>query len=138
MAEKGIDLLKATTEKMRWHEARQKVLAKNIANADTPNYTPQDIKELDFKEMVSDTSSTTLVTPTITDAKHISSPTASGSSGNFKISEQRDTYETSPTGNSVDLEEQLMKMSENQLDHKLTTTIYKKTMDALKKSVQSK
>jgi flagellar basal-body rod protein FlgB len=31
-------------QRMRWTEARQRVLAQNIANADTPNYRPSDMQ----------------------------------------------------------------------------------------------
>ena len=31
-------------QRLRWTEARQRVLAQNIANADTPNYRPSDMQ----------------------------------------------------------------------------------------------
>ena len=34
----NISLFQALADKMRWHQARQGVLAENIANADTPGY----------------------------------------------------------------------------------------------------
>ncbi len=39
----SISLFQALADKMRWHQARQGVLAENIANADTPGYHTQDI-----------------------------------------------------------------------------------------------
>ena len=38
--------------KMRWLSSRQSVLSQNIANADTPNYVPRDIKAPNFKEIL--------------------------------------------------------------------------------------
>ena len=29
--------------RMQWHQERQRVLAENVANADTPNYRPRDL-----------------------------------------------------------------------------------------------
>lgn len=133
-----IGLLKAATRKMHWHETRQKVIAENVANADTPNYQPKDLKPLKFKEMLQKTSSSLLKPPAITNSKHLTSTITSRSDSKFNAPKTESSYDTSPTGNSVNLEEQLMKMSNNQLDHRLTTTIYKKTVDALKKSTQSR
>ena len=33
---------------MQWHQARQQVLAENVANADTPNYQARDSSQPDF------------------------------------------------------------------------------------------
>ena len=40
----------------------------------------------------------------------------------------RDVYEVNPDGNSVVMEEQLMKVSETQVDYQLATNIYHKHM----------
>jgi len=138
MTGSNIGILKAATQKMHWHEARQKYIADAVSNANTPRYVPKDLEPLKFKEMLAKTSASLSVKPAITSGKHLSSAISSNKDTDFKVLEQKDTYETSPTGNSVVLEEQLMKMNNNQLDHRLTTTIYKKTINALKKSVQSK
>ena len=37
----GIPLLSALTDKLRWTQQRQDLLAQNVANADTPNYRGQ-------------------------------------------------------------------------------------------------
>ena len=57
--------------------------------------------------------------------------------GGMAAKNQRSTYETSPSGNSVVLEEQLLKMNENYTDHRLTTTIYQKNVDMLKAALRS-
>ena len=38
--------------KMAWLVQRQKILAENIANADTPGYVPKDLKQVDFSRQV--------------------------------------------------------------------------------------
>ena len=38
------DLLALTERRMAWLENRQRVLAGNIANADTPGYLPRDVR----------------------------------------------------------------------------------------------
>ena len=47
MALGSIALFQQLAEKMRWHQARQGVLAQNIANADTPGYVAREINFAD-------------------------------------------------------------------------------------------
>lgn len=120
MPTQEINVLQAATAKMRWHEERQKVLAQNIANADTPNYKPQDLTPFDFKAALeSSTSSLSL------------------NAGGADVKKQKKTYEVAPAGNAVILEEQLLKMNENFADHRLTTTIYQKNIDMLRSTIRS-
>jgi flagellar basal-body rod protein FlgB len=37
------------SRRMDWLSQRQTVLSQNVANADTPNYQPRDLKTLDFR-----------------------------------------------------------------------------------------
>ena len=46
-----IPLFSMITRQMDWLTTRQKVLAQNVANADTPNYQAKDIAPLDFGAM---------------------------------------------------------------------------------------
>jgi flagellar basal-body rod protein FlgB len=34
--------------RMHWHQERQRLLAENVANADTPSYRPRDLAPLQF------------------------------------------------------------------------------------------
>ena len=40
--------LAALRTRMQWHQERQRVLAENVANSDTPNYKPRDLVEPAF------------------------------------------------------------------------------------------
>ncbi len=48
-----IALFGLVKKRLAWLAQRQEVLAKNIANADTPGYKPRDLKAFDFKQLVS-------------------------------------------------------------------------------------
>ena len=141
MTTQDLTLIQAAITKMHWNEARQKVLSQNIANADTPGYQPQDIKQLDFKTLLGSSSSSLPMSAGVqlktTDPKHLSLDGGSASSGIPAAKKQKNPYETSPSGNSVVLEEQLLKMNENYTDHHLTTTIYQKNIDMLKDSLKT-
>ena len=48
MAITDLPMLSALRTKMQWHQERQRVLADNISNSDTPNFKPRDLVEPKF------------------------------------------------------------------------------------------
>jgi flagellar basal-body rod protein FlgB len=48
MAINDLPVLSALRTKMQWHQERQRVLAENISNSDTPNFKPRDLVEPKF------------------------------------------------------------------------------------------
>ena len=48
MAINDLPMLAALRTKMQWHQERQRVLAENISNSDTPNFKPRDLIEPKF------------------------------------------------------------------------------------------
>ncbi|MGV3635992.1 MAG: flagellar basal body protein, partial [Pseudorhodoplanes sp.] len=44
----GLPILDMLRTKMQWHQERQRLLAENIANADTPNFRPRDLEPPTF------------------------------------------------------------------------------------------
>ncbi len=54
------------------------------------------------------------------------------SSGPFRVTEQTGTYETAPSGNAVVLEEQLMKVSQTVMDHRITAALYAKHLGMIR------
>ena len=140
-----LTIMSAMLQKMDWLEERQKVIAQNIANADTPGYRPMDVKEPDFKSMLKSTtaaSGPTKPTPTAmmaaTDPKHIQTETASQlqQADVPPPSRQKNPYEVAPAGNAVVLEEQLIKMNANFSEHAFISNLYQKNMDMLKDSLK--
>ena len=119
-------LIGLITKRMEWLTHRQGVIAKNIANADTPNFVPQDLKQSSFTQELHKQAS---AGPARTHMAHLSANTA-GSQAN--ASDRTDIYETSPSGNSVVLEQELMKMTEVQSQHTLMVNLYKKHMQLMK------
>ena len=118
-------------QRMAWLSRRQEVLAKNIANADTPGYRPHDLKPQNFRTLLDTASSG--VTPATTNPKHLQGSGASGAP--LREAEQRRTFETAPAGNAVVIEEQMAKVNESALSHRLTTELYKKHINMLKLAI---
>lgn len=148
MTTENLTVMQGFAQKMGWIEKRQKVLAQNIANADTPGYRPTDVVPLDFKGLMKRTTSplslssagqvTSPKAPSLatTNPAHLNVNGQAGGNAPVKDKKQRVTYETAPAGNAVVLEEQLLKMGENYADHRLMTNLYQKNMDFLKGSLK--
>lgn len=113
-------LLAALKTKMRWHEARQGVLSENVANAATPGFRAHDLRAVE---------DSTLPAPARTDARHMTLASASPSSGRAGAV---DGFERTPDGNTVVLEEQMMKAAQNQMDHQMASMLYQKSLGLLR------
>ena len=122
--DKAFSIFDAVARRMDWLGQRQTVLAQNVANADTPHYKPQDLTERSFLQAVRSSSSGGV--PEKTHALHID--TAMGPQRDPRQREQRERYETAPSGNAVVLEEQLVKVQETQMQYAALTSLYTKQM----------
>ena len=120
-----LSLLSVLKSTMHWHQARQTVLAENVANADSNNYRARDLKPLSFGAALSATPGAGGVTVALTQAGHIS---PDGSDGNGFAAEKSVGFETTPDGNGVSLEDQMMKMTENELNYQAATTLYARAL----------
>lgn len=121
----SLPLFAALTKRMEWLGERQKVLANNVANSDTPNFQAKDLKPLTFRELIRDSENRVSMTAT-----HVAHQ-ASGPGGPAKAAAEvnEDPYEVSPQGNGVVIEEQLMKIGETRMNYELTANLYKKHLD---------
>jgi flagellar basal-body rod protein FlgB len=123
----SIPLLKALSRRMSWLGEREQVLAQNVANVDTPGYTPQDLKKPDFRALVNASSSSALSLAR-TQPMHLAGTTPATT---FKPETQRGG-ERAPSGNSVSLEAEMMKVSETASDFALTSNLYRRQVAMLK------
>jgi len=124
-------------ERLNWLSQRQEVVAQNTANSDTPEYRSRDIKEIKFEDVMRQKHHSNFnVEVRVTDPKHIQG--LRRSSGSFNESDVRRPYETAPDGNSVVLEEQMMKLNETSVNHNAMTQLYKKHMAMFKSVIKAK
>src|ERR1700759_3888070 len=93
--------------RMQWHQERQRLLAENVANSDTPNFRARDLTPLSFDRM---TSNVTSIGLNHTESGHIAS--SESSSNGFETS-RTGNYEVR-TGNAVNLEDEMIKVAANQ------------------------
>lgn len=121
----GGNLMQALKTRMQWHQSRQKVLAENVANADSPGFKPSDLKQ----PAIAATSATASgVSPTLTSAGHMS---FAGLNGGFDGSKAQ-RFETTPNGNAVNLEDEMLKVAQNQSDFQLAASLYSKGLGLMK------
>ncbi len=129
-----IPLFSMLRTRMQWHQERQKVLAENVANADTPNFRTRDLKPLDFGSQVSGSQalgSQALGSQAAGQVRVASTNTAhiTGSAGNSAFATGGNSkYDVKPAGNAVNLEDEMMKVASNQMDYQAAISLYSRSM----------
>jgi len=114
-------------EKMRWHQARQSLLAENVANAETPGYRGRDLKAFDLGDPAP--ASQAGISTATTQPRHISvGASSSGAYGAQRMA----SFEITPEGNGVTLEDEMMKVTTNMMDYQAATTLYQKSVRILR------
>lgn len=113
-------LIAALKTKMRWTEARAGVLAENVANAATPDFRAHDLAPVDYSKPGQG--------PSRTDARHMTLASVDATGRSRSV----DGFERTPDGNTVVLEEQMMKAAENQMDHQMAAMLYQKSLGLLR------
>ena len=108
--------------------ARQQVIAENIAQADTPGYKARDIA--DFAAIVDDPMGA--FTARLTRPGHI--PFGADPHG-FDAREQTALGAETPNGNTVSLEDQMMRGAEVRQEHEMALGVYAKSLEILRATV---
>lgn len=106
---------------------RQKVIAQNVANADTPGYVGRDLNQpTDFARALAEGGGG--VRMARTSAMHIA---PAGATTRFESRAAPDS-ETTLDGNSVVVEEQMLKMAESRMAYDAAIGFYQKSMQMLR------
>ena len=124
----NMSVFTALTDKMRWHQTRQGLLAENIANAETPGYRGRDLAQYDYADRTASMSSAT-VTTSATQPMHFSVSSAEGS---IFDAQRMANFEITPEGNGVTLEDEMMKVTTNLMDYQAATSLYQKSLKILR------
>ena len=128
-----LPILAQLRTRMQWHQERQRVLAENVANSDTPKFRPRDLVEPTFNSNgASAPGGATGTLPMM--------PTSGVSFGNSGASQTFDQnrktgFETRPAGNAVNLEDEMLKVSSNQMDYAAVTSLYTRSLHMLKTAI---
>ena len=122
MAPTGIALFDLADRRLQWLGTRQGLLARNVANADTPGWKGQDLKP--FAEVLAGAThapaGSAATGPSQTDPRHLPGTA-------LKIADAKTLQgERAPDGNQVSLDEQMEKIAQTDTDHEAVTAIYRK------------
>jgi flagellar basal-body rod protein FlgB len=124
----SLKLFKAAITKMDWAAQRQKVLSQNISNADTPDYKPKDLKNLDFRNVLRDEIAPVQVART--NANHLKGTIPEQDP--FRSRTLMKSFEESPDGNEVILEEQMQKVGDTRTQYNTAVQLMQSNMKMLK------
>jgi len=132
MSINDIQAMSILRTKMQWHQERQRVLAENVSNSNTPNFKPRDLVEPKFKVGSGAVDGAAATLPmTRTSGSHIA---ADGADPSFDQN-RRAGFLTRPAGNAVSLEDEMLKVSANQMDYAAVTSLYSKSIHLLKTAI---
>lgn len=115
-----VAILSLAMDRARHAAARQELTARNIANADTPGYKAKDVSE--FQAQVGQGFETRKTHPA-----HLDFSTPSSSWKEITVPSAVD-----PNGNSVSLDEEVLRSVEAERAHDRAVTIYKSSLDLMR------
>ncbi len=113
---RAFDPVSLAERRLGWLDGRQRVLAQNIANADTPGYRPRDVAP--FARLLADAAGPDLA---ITSPGHIGP-----AGGALRARADRTALERTPNGNAVSLDEQALRIADTDSQHSLAVSLHRK------------
>lgn len=124
----SLDVLRMASSLAAHASARQVVITENIANADTPGYRARDLA--DFAQTLDETAGS--LAPRATRPGHLDF----GAEGRgFEAGEVAAFGAETPNGNTVSLEDQMMRSAEVRQSYDLALGVYRKSMDILSAAI---
>ena len=120
----NVSILKMASALARHAADRHKILSENIANADTSGYKAKDLEP--FADAYSRFSK---------QGENKDNINAFPKFGDWRVETVNMSGADSPNGNSVSIEDQMMRSIAAQQDHQAATLIYKKAIDIMRISL---
>jgi flagellar basal-body rod protein FlgB len=126
----AIPLFSMLKSRLGYENQRQKLIGQNVANADTPGFSPQDLNSFTVPASMGGAGGELkMVQPATTDPGHMSSLPMKPNS-QWKVITAGDS-ETTLNGNQVVLEDEMAKMSESRMDFEAALGFYQKSLAML-------
>ncbi|MCI4661485.1 MAG: FlgB family protein [Neomegalonema sp.] len=117
----SLSILNLASALARHSAQRHKVVAENIANADTPGYKARDVERFDAEKA-------------LRAKKRGEMRSLQGRVAEMLIED----VQASPNGNTVSIEDQMVRATEAQASHDAAISIYRKSMDLMRMSLGRK
>ena len=120
MSYSDLPIIESLTRSMHYSTRRNRVLAQNIANVDTPDYKARDLQTIKFPEKLRRAQHGNL---SRTHPRHFAS---SAFQTPTPIQKLASTSEQTISGNTVNMEENLVKINQNAAEHDRAISLYRK------------
>jgi flagellar basal-body rod protein FlgB len=129
----GINLFRLAGGRMQYLAERQNIIARNIANADTPGYVGRDLAPFDSAVAGGSTTGTagSGLALARTSADHLGSTTTAATNVASAVA----GYGEKPDGNDVSVEEQMIKAADNTNAFAMVSAAYAKSISIMKLSI---
>ena len=121
----NLTIFQMANNELNYLTERQKVLAANLANSNTPGYVAKDLEKPQFAEVLKNT-----VSLARTNEKHMSGVPDNTAAGG--VYTPKPDYALTIDGNGVIIEDQLNKVAETKGDYNRMLTIYTSYRNMLK------
>jgi flagellar basal-body rod protein FlgB len=123
-----ISIFSMLRTKMQWHQERQRLLAENVANAETPKFRPRDLVPPKFDDRTPAAGASLALVRS--SPGHLA---AAGFGGGAQFEpDRKGPYQMRSTGNAVSLEDEMLKVAANNMDYQAATTLYSRSLGLLK------
>ncbi|HEY8571875.1 flagellar basal body rod protein FlgB [Phenylobacterium sp.] len=129
-----IPLFSMLRGRLSYLSERQKLIAQNVANSDTPGFAPKDLKPFSFHTQTAAAAPGTAMAgvQAVTHASHMVAPNARRPGGVSLKQTKSEVIETTLDGNSVSLEEEMLKMSDARMQYDAAIGFYQKSLNLLR------
>jgi flagellar basal-body rod protein FlgB len=132
----SIPLFAMLRSRMNYFSDRQRLVAENIANSETPGYRAQDLTPFSFRINGSGSESPTVMQVTNPGHMRPSGPDAAAAASGFRTERRADTV-TTLDGNQVSLEDEMMRMSDSRMNYEAAIGFYQKSMSMIRTAARA-
>jgi flagellar basal-body rod protein FlgB len=127
-----IPLFQMLRGRLSYLSDRQKVIAENVANADTPGFKPHDLKAFSFQAQMQAQAQGAAGAMAVTRPGHMLPPHAKATHATSGKPVTTADSETTLDGNSVVLEEEMLKMGQARMDYDAAISFYQKSLNLIR------
>lgn len=117
----GISMIDTVKARMNYLQVRQSLIAQNVANADTPGVRAKDLAP--FADNFTDTLAKAAQMAKTNTAHLAANPQTQGEA---KLDRQHEGWELAPNGNSIVLEQEMIKANETRAAYELSNLVFSK------------
>ncbi|WP_417485444.1 flagellar basal body rod protein FlgB [Maricaulis salignorans] len=133
MRPEDVPVLGLLTQSMNFHNQRQRVIAENVANANTPGYVAQDLDEGEFQRNLREQMQARSAPRSSRGSAAV--PALTSPTRQWQTKDAPDS-ETTVNGNTVVLEEQMMRANENRMEYESALSLYQKSLSMIRTAIR--